>query len=145
MNNQNNIFQELIQNQRKNIIIDKKLNLNDLKRVSAYLTNSIFLDECAIWNGYITQFKNETYYINFYFNGKKVALHRLLYNNFIGDLDDSEYLKYTCENKGRCCNLNHFKKVIPDNISNNEKINIPNISHIDISQNKVKKNITVEF
>lgn len=145
MNNQNNIFQELIQNQRKNIIIDKKLNLNDLKRISTYLTNSIFSEGCSIWNGYITQFKNETYYINFYFNGRKVALHRLLYNNFIGDLDDSEYLKYTCDNKGRCCNLNHFKKVIPDNTNNAEKNNIPIIPHIDISQNKVKKNITVEF
>lgn len=145
MNNQNNIFQELIQNQRKIIISDKKLNLNDLKRISTYLTKSIFSSECSIWNGYITQFKNDTYYINFYFNGKKVALHRLLYNNFIGDLGDSEYLKYTCDNKGKCCNLNHFKKVVSDNLNNIEKNNETNIQHIDISQNKIKKNITVEF
>ena len=142
MNNQNNFFQELIQNQRKIISPDKKFNLNDLKRISTYLTKSIFSNECCIWNGYITQFKNDTFYINFYFNGKKVALHRLLYNNFIDDLEDSEYLKYTCENKGKCCNLNHFKKVMPENTDNNVNVII---QHVDISQNKIKKNITVEF
>jgi hypothetical protein len=81
---------------------------------------------------------------NFYFNGKKVALHRLLYNNFLGDLDDSEYLKYNCENKGKCCNLNHFKRVIPEN-SFHETPNEPKDNIIDISSNKLKKNITVEF
>jgi hypothetical protein len=145
MNNKQNIlFQELIQNQRKNVIIDKKLNLSDLKRISTYLTKSIFSNECSIWTGYITQFKNDSYYINFYFNGKKVALHRLLYNNFLGDLDDSEYLKYNCENKGKCCNLNHFKRVIPEN-SFHETPNEPKDNIIDISSNKLKKNITVEF
>jgi len=143
-NNQNILFQELIQNQRKNILIDKKLNLSDLKRISTYLTKSIFSNECSIWTGYITQFKNDSYYINFYFNGKKVALHRLLYNNFLGDLDDSEYLKYNCENKGKCCNLNHFKRVISET-SSQETLNESKDNIIDISSNKLKKNITVEF
>lgn len=143
-NNQNILFQELIQNQRKNILIEKKLNLSDLKRISTYLTKSIFSNECSIWTGYITQFKNDSYYINFYFNGKKVALHRLLYNNFLGDLDDSEYLKYNCENKGKCCNLNHFKRVIPEN-SSQEIHTDTKEDIIDISANKLKKNITVEF
>lgn len=144
MNNKQNIlFQELIQNQKKNILIDKKLNLSDLKRISTYLTKSIFSDECSIWTGYVTQFKNDSYYINFYFNGKKVALHRLLYNNFLGYLDDSEYLKYNCVNKGKCCNLNHFKRVIPDNLE--EKLDKLDDTTIDLSSNKQKKNITVEF
>lgn len=143
-NNQNILFQELIQNQRKNILIDKKLNLSDLKRISTYLIKSIFSNDCSIWTGYITQFKNESYYINFYFNGKKVALHRLLYNNFLGDLDDSEYLKYNCENKGKCCNLNHFKRVLPENSIQEKNINL-NEEIIDISSNKLKKKITVKF
>jgi hypothetical protein len=143
-NNQNILFQELIQNQRKNILIDKKLNLSDLKRISTYLTKSIFSNECSLWTGYITQFKNDSYYINFYFNGKKVALHRLLYNNFSGDLDDSEYLKYNCENKGKCCNLNHFKRVLPENYSQEIHSDFKD-DIIDISSNKLKKNITVKF
>lgn len=110
-----------------------------MKRISTYLIKSIFSNDCSIWTGYITQFKNESYYINFYFNGKKVALHRLLYNNFLGDLDDSEYLKYNCENKGKCCNLNHFKRVLPENSIQEKNINL-NEEIIDISSNKLKKN-----
>jgi hypothetical protein len=39
-----------------------------------------------------------------------VALHRLLYSNFVAPLDSSEYLKFNCENKGICCNVNHYEK-----------------------------------
>jgi len=39
-----------------------------------------------------------------------VALHRLLYINYVGELDDDEYIKYVCMNKGRCCNIHHIKK-----------------------------------
>ena len=53
-------------------------------------------------------------YINFYFNGKKHALHRLLYINYIGELLDSEYIKFKCSNKGKCCNINHFYKITKD-------------------------------
>ena len=111
-----NIMIELIKNQRKNNIGDKKLLYNDLKRISKNLQTSIFSDECSLWSGYITIIKNEekNSYINFYFNGKKHALHRLLYVNFISDLLDSEYIKFKCSNKGKCCNINHFYKISKD-------------------------------
>ena len=105
---------ELLQNQRKDIPTDKKLLYNDLKRISKYLPITIFGDDCSLWNGYITTIKginNETnQYINFYFKGKKHALHRLLYVNFIGELNDNEYIKFKCSNKGKCCNIHHFYK-----------------------------------
>jgi hypothetical protein len=104
---------ELLQNQRKTIPSDKKLLYNDLKRISKYLPNSIFNNECSLWIGYITSIKgvnNENQYINFYFKGKKHSLHRLLYINFIGDLNDNEYIKFKCVNKGKCCNIYHFYK-----------------------------------
>jgi hypothetical protein len=110
---------ELLQNQRKDIPSDKKLLYNDLKRISKYLPNSIFNDNCSLWNGYITNIKgvnNDNQYINFYFKRKKHALHRLLYINFIGELNDNEYIKFNCMNKGKCCNIHHFYKndsVIP--------------------------------
>jgi len=126
-NNQNNIFQELIRNQRKDLVLEKKLKLSDLKRISSYLSTSIFENNCSIWNGYISEFKNNSFYINFYFNGKKHALHRLLYYNFIGNIDDNEYLKYNCVNKGKCCCLKHFHLV--DNQERKEE------NHIDISNN----------
>ena len=38
-------------------------------------------------------------------------MHRLLYLNYIGDVKKNEYLKYTCPNKGKCCNINHIIKI----------------------------------
>ncbi len=26
-------------------------------------------------------------------------------------LSNNEYIKYTCKNKGKCCNINHIKKI----------------------------------
>ncbi len=108
------ILIELIQNQKKTVVNDKKLLYNDLRRISKYLSRSIFGDECSLWNGYVTTIKNDdrSSYINFYFNGKKYALHRLLYQNYIGELQDSEYIKFSCPNKGKCCTIGHFYKIL---------------------------------
>lgn len=54
--------------------------------------------------------KKKGSYVNFYFNKKKVALHRLLYLNYVDELDSQEYLKFTCNNPGKCCNINHLSK-----------------------------------
>lgn len=111
--NNNQLFKELIQKQRKDVPMDKRLQLNDLKRICKYIDTSIFnSDECCLWNGYITNINNATKgtYINFYFKKKKVALHRLLYCNFVDTLTSEEYLKFNCENKGMCCNINHLKR-----------------------------------
>lgn len=107
------ILQELLKKQRKQVPLEKKLRYNDLKRLCKYINGHIFDEnECVIWNGYITNANkfNKGLYINFYFKGKKTALHRLLYINFIDDLDDNEYLKFSCENKGKCCNIFHLQK-----------------------------------
>ena len=144
----NNIFQELIKNQRKNLISDKKLSLSDLKRISSYLETSIFSNNCSFWTGYVTEIKS-TYdsesksssFVNFFFNGKKQALHRLLYYNFVDDLLDNEYLKFNCNKKSHCCTLSHIIKV-NENKSDTDKILLINI---DKKESKKKKDITVEF
>ena len=108
----NKIFKELIAKQIK-VNNSNKLSVQDIKRISKNIVTSIFnLNECSIWDGYITNLnvKNRGTYINFYFKKKKVALHRLLYNNYVSVLNKDEYIKYTCENKGKCCNINHMKK-----------------------------------
>jgi hypothetical protein len=145
--NNDKIFSELINNQRK-IISDKKLMYNDLKRISKYLTTSIFNNDCSLWNGYITIIKKDTKnsYINFYYCGKKYSLHRLLYINYIGDIQDSEYIKFKCNNKGKCCNINHFYKN-NKNEDNESKSSIPT-TPIDISDDISKEqpnNIIVDF
>lgn len=109
----NDIFKELVKKQLKNIPSQWKLNINDMKRICKYIDTSIFDPyECCIWKGYITNANNSNKgtYVNFYFKNKKVALHRLLYSNFVAPLDSSEYLKFNCDNKGVCCNVNHYEK-----------------------------------
>jgi hypothetical protein len=117
----NIFFNELLKKQIVGIPTDKKLNYNDIKRISKFITSSVFeKKKCSLWNGYITNENNNSKgtYINFYFNKKKIALHRLLYINYIGDLSDNEYLKFSCENKGKCCNIHHMKKYTYSNKNN---------------------------
>ena len=111
--NSNEIFKELIKKQLTDVPSQWKLNINDMKRICKYIDTSIFNNKnCCIWNGYITNMNNSNKgtYVNFYFRNKKVALHRLLYSNFVAPLDSSEYLKFNCDNKGICCNINHYEK-----------------------------------
>lgn len=107
------LLNDMLKKQLKTIAHDKKLKYNDLKRLCKYINGNIFDEtKCCIWNGYITNVNNESkgVYINFYFKGKKAALHRLLYINFVGELTDDEYLKFSCDNKGKCCNIAHLNK-----------------------------------
>lgn len=120
--NKDELLKELIKNQKKNCVSDYKLTLSDLKRISNNLDKNIFdSKECCIWKGYITNENNNkrAKYINFYYNHKKIALHRLLYINFVDNLEKNEYIKYECSNKGKCCNIHHFKKIS----KNKKKIN----------------------
>jgi hypothetical protein len=108
----NKILVELVNNQKQNIENEKKLDVKSLQRISRNVEGSLFEDKCILWQGYITYISStDVHYINFFFNGKKHALHRLLYLNFIGDVKKNEYLKYTCNNKGKCCNINHIIKI----------------------------------
>ena len=147
----NFLLMELLKRQNKNISSDKKLKYNDIKRISKFLSSSIFSeDKCSIWTGYITNEKNQSKgtYVNFYFNKKKIALHRLLYINYIGDVSNNEYIKFSCKNKGRCCNINHMEKYFyckninykdGDNNSLNEKEKVLNNNeiHINLEKNKL--------
>jgi len=114
MENKNNLFNELLNKQKKNIYCSKKLSYRDLNRITKYIDKSIFGEECCIWNGYISKSINEKkYYINFFFKNKKTCLQKLLYQNYIGPLKKREYIKYTCDNSGKCCNINHLIKYLP--------------------------------
>ena len=124
-NKENDIFIELLNKQRKDIK-NNKLEYNDLKRISNKLDKSIFeKDTCSLWNGTYIEI-NENIYINFYYNGKKKSIQRLLYENYIGDDLNSQYINYLCPNKGLCCNINHFnikKKKQPKEKKTNKQKN----------------------
>jgi hypothetical protein len=108
----NKILVELINNQLEDVENKKRLDVKSLQRISRNIEDSLFGDKCVIWQGYITYIEStNVHYVNFFFNGKKHALHRLLYLNFIGEVNTNEYLKYSCPNKGKCCNINHIYKI----------------------------------
>jgi hypothetical protein len=114
-----NKLDTMIKKQLNNIHPNKKLDIEDMKRIIKFTDNCIITSkECVLWKGFITNNKNT--YINFYFKGKKIALHRLLYINYINKLYDNQYLTFNCNSKGLCCNINHFiiKKKY-QNINNN--------------------------
>lgn len=103
---------ELKRRQLPNVPQSKRLRPSDINRIVRHTDNSIFDEKkCSLWTGYITNLRNKRKgtYINFYFKDKKkVALHRLLYANFKGEISNSDYIKYSCVNKGRCCNIHHM-------------------------------------
>ena len=127
------ILNEMVKNQKKEITAEFRLDYKDLTRVSSKLSESIFDNNCCLWEGYVTNLyqPKKGRYVNFYFKKKKQPLHRLIYNNFKGSLKKGEYLKYTCHNNGYCLNINHMQKVfnsVPNkgkNSENNKKETIP--------------------
>lgn len=112
----------MLNKQRK--YINKKLSYNDMARIVKHINKSIFGEECCLWDGYVTNINNnvKSQYINFYFKDRKIALHRLLYLNFVGDICDNEYIKFKCDNKGICCNVNHLNKFDNDDKQINDDI-----------------------
>ena len=142
------IIKELLTNQLKNVNLTKRLNYNDIKRISKFLTSSIFDPlKCSLWTGYITNEKNQSKgtYINFYFNQKKIALHRLLYLNFIGEIINTEYLKFSCPNKGKCCNINHLKKYSYNSLIPNHPTSKPNLVDNTVHINRDKESLSLEL
>lgn len=136
------ILSKLINKQLPTVPLTKKLQYSDLKRISEHITGDIFDENtCCLWNGYITHIgkNSEAVYINFYFRGKKIALHRLLYVNFIGELNDDEYIKFGCSNKGRCCTASHLIKCTVNNKKKKKPIKE------DKPEDKKEKNIFTVF
>jgi hypothetical protein len=128
------ILKELQDKQIDDVDHDNKLQYSDLKRMCKYVNTSIFDEnQCCLWKGYVTNSNNsdKCTYINFYFKKKKTALHRLMYSNFVEKLTSDYYLKFNCENKGKCCNIAHLKKF---------KFNITKKKNIEIKITKSEPN-----
>lgn len=140
MSKKNKILVELLEKQKKDVDNNIKLQYDDLRRITKYINTSIFSNNCCVWTGHVanTNNKKKCKYINFYFKNKKVALHRLLYSNYIGPLKKKEYLKFSCNNRGLCCNVTHLEKHKYSTISNDDKSQKKN-------KKKVKKNFEIVF
>lgn len=98
----------LIENKRKNIPNIGNygsMNSSDIKRIDMFVQGNIFhSNECCLYSGEI---KNT--YSTISYNSKKVSVLRLLYHNYVNNIQPNDNIEYLCENKGVCCNLSHFK------------------------------------
>ena len=100
-----------------------KLSFEDLKRIDRCSLGDITKSkDCCLFVGNTVS----NTYCTFSFRGKKTSIIRMLYHNFKGDINSDAHIKYTCENKGNCCNLSHFElnmKKAPkkEEISDNER------------------------
>jgi hypothetical protein len=141
MTKKSTILDEMTKNQVKNIEDNKMLSYNDMTRIVKNINTSIFSPtSCCIWTGYVTNVWNhKSTFINFYFKKRKVALHRLLYNNFIGPISDTEYIKFSCNNRGRCCNVLHFSKLSKEDIKEES-----NDSDIIIDDEEIEEENNIE-
>lgn len=106
-----------------------KLDFEDLKRIDRCISGDpLKSNKCCLYLRKLV--KNS--YSTFSFRGKKTSILRILYHNYIDDIKPNSRIKYSCENKGLCCNLNHFKVIeveetpeieenIEKNVENTEK------------------------
>ncbi len=143
----NQMLIQMLQLQRKNLPFKLRLDLEDIKRILENINTSIFnKDECCIWDGYITINNDKCKYVNFYFKHRKIALHRLLYINYVDNLENKNYLKFTCKNKGICCNINHIEKCnviekddeVKPEITNKSPVQVIKINYNNSSEKKQK-------
>jgi hypothetical protein len=125
MNNRDEIVNKLFANQINNVDPKYRLNAKDIVRLSSYIGSDPFSEtECCKWKGAISKSSHQSKYINFWFNKKKQALHRILYLNYKGELPKNKYLRFSCPNanmRGICCNINHLdliNKEDEDNVQN---------------------------
>lgn len=137
------LIQEMTHKQLSHVPADKKLMYKDLWRITKHINNSIFDDGCCVWDGYVTNkyVPNKGSYVNFYFQRKKQALHRLLYANFVGPIGNTDMIRFTCNRRGECCNVMHMKK---------QRCNVTVASHtnkqrVPLRKRVVDNNLTVVF
>lgn len=82
-----------------------RLDFEDIKRLDKYIKGNIFVsNECCLYTGEVKK-----KYSTISYQGKKVSVLRLLYHNYIDDVEEKDTLEYLCDNPGVCCNLKHFK------------------------------------
>ena len=128
--NKEEIINKLFANQIKNVDQKYRLSTKDIIRLSSYIhTDPFSEDECCKWKGAISKSSHQSKYINFWFNKKKQALHRILYLNYKGELLKNKYLRFNCPDqqmRGICCNINHLDLINKDDQLNdiiNEQLN----------------------
>ena len=146
--NKEEIVNKLFNNQLKNIDHKYRLNTKDIIRLASYINSDPFSEtDCCKWRGAISKSTHQSKYINFWFNKKKQALHRILYLNYKGELLKNKYLKFTCLNpnmKGICCNINHIilineNEEIDETKKSNSHDKLNSTDKIELTQDQINQ------
>jgi hypothetical protein len=129
------ILAHLLIIQREEINENYKLDIYLIVKVikllgSTLLENLVKHNRLECW---LYKNKYKTNNINFYIKGKKIALHRILYINFIDELDKNIYLKHSCNNNN-CYNIYHLEKA---NLNDIKEANT-NIIGLSVKNNNEK-------
>ena len=95
----------LLMNKRKDIGDSGhygELTQPDVIRLDKYIGGDIFGDTCVEWIG-----ERKNTYSTLSFRRKKVSLLRLLYHNYIGDVEGVKIIQ--CEKTKNCCTISHIE------------------------------------
>jgi hypothetical protein len=138
MNIRAEILNNMIYTQLKDIPRQHLLSFKDLQRIAEGLPSTINDSKCVIWDSYFISRNQQISYVPFFHKKKKKNLLRLLYMNFVGQLDDNEYIHNICGQK-LCCNVKHCKikadkvtKVRPQQYEKKIKLFVKAISRDEI-------------
>lgn len=141
------LFQELQDRQLADVPPEWKLSNSDLQYILSNVMSSIFGDECCIWSGSNAsdgEKPKKRPYNNFYHNKKKTALHRLIYSNYVQPLTSLEFIRFNCENKGRCCTVAHLQKY-QYSVKNSKKAAKKMDPLKPESSFQIRRNVVVDF
>lgn len=103
-------MQNLFEYQRKyipQIGVYGRLTHSDIVRLSSGLDTDIFRTNACV--GYRRSLRNRKHFL-FSYEGHKVPLNRLLYHNYISDVEPGDIIVNTCVNSSFCCNIRHITK-----------------------------------
>lgn len=112
------IATELLRHQLPQVVpIRYKMDETDMYRLARKLSGNPFHPvTCVYWNGRYANNKasrrHKGIHIKFFLNQTKFQLHRVMYANYVGEIDRNHYLKCKCCNpSGVCFNVNHYELV----------------------------------
>lgn len=93
--------------QRDDLDMSRRMGYKDILRLTKYIDDKFLSQYCCLY----TCSESSQKQMSFYFNGKRVGLLRLLFYNYIGDIDDNFYIRSSCKTK-YCCNPSHISKFL---------------------------------
>lgn len=104
---------ELVRNQLQDVDPARKLSLCDIERLAKFSDGKSYFDplKCTPFQGYVNHNRPRDVCIVFFHKRRKVALHRLLFENYVGPLNYFQYVRHTCGNRYSCVNVLHLKRI----------------------------------